>query len=114
MKPQLITVQRATTAPLQQPQQSRASAVPALVWSEQSQGYFPAQQVPQEISPRISQQVAVTGQLAPAPHIASGSQSVGAGGPSTQALPQRGNSKWTKRPAADYSGGDWGDDNWGN
>ncbi|RNJ58736.1 hypothetical protein D7B24_004372 [Verticillium nonalfalfae] len=119
MKPQLITVQRATTAPLQQSpqqqqQQPRANAGPSLVWSEESQGYFPAQQVRQEVSqPQVAQQPAAAGQLAPSPHIASNHQHVGAPGSSTQPPPpQRGNSKWTKRPAADYSGGDWGDDTW--
>ncbi|KAG7140922.1 hypothetical protein HYQ46_007911 [Verticillium longisporum] len=40
MKPQLITVQRVTTAPLQlsSQQQPRANAGPSLVWSEESQG----------------------------------------------------------------------------
>ncbi|EGY23608.1 uncharacterized protein VDAG_05046 [Verticillium dahliae VdLs.17] len=116
MKPQLITVQRVTTAPLQlsSQQQPRENAGPSLVWSEESQGYFPAQQVRQEVSPpHVAQPPAAAGQLAPSPYIASNHQNVGATGSSTQPPPpQRGNSKWTKRPAADYSGGDWGDDTW--
>ncbi|PNH72364.1 hypothetical protein VD0001_g5166 [Verticillium dahliae] len=116
MKPQLITVQRVTTAPLQlsSQQQPRANAGPSLVWSEESQGYFPAQQVRHEVSPpHVAQPPAAAGQLAPSPYIASNHQNVGAPGSSTQPPPpQRGNSKWTKRPAADYSGGDWGDDTW--